>query len=72
MDASTLYNLMKPHLELLDPSEKKSLLKLINSSPPLKVTSHHRKVRPLSKAKNHLKEFCLREIEKEQKGYSVL
>lgn len=72
MDAITLYKLMKPHLELLNASEKNSLLKLINSSRPQKVTCHHRKVRSLTKAKKHLKEFCLREMEKEQESCPTL
>jgi hypothetical protein len=72
MDANTLYKLMKPHLELLSASEKKSLLKMVNSSRPGKITCQHRKVMPVTKAKMHLKEFCLQEIEKEQNGRTAL
>lgn len=67
MDANQLYSLMKPHLDLLDASEKNSLLKLMNTKTPEKVTCTHRKILPLSKAKEHLKKFCTREMEREQK-----
>lgn len=63
---------MKPHLDVLNPVEKDNFLKLITSSRPGKITCHHRKIRSVSKAKQHLKEFCLNEMKKEQKTHSVL
>lgn len=72
MDAITLYKLMKPHLALLTPSEKEFLSKMITTSQPEKITSHHRKIRSLTKAKEHLKQFCLNEIEKERKEHSIV
>ena len=66
MDAITIYKLIKPHLDLLDLSEKKALSKLIKTEKPLKMTCAHRKIRPISKAKEHLKNFCRREIEREK------
>lgn len=72
MDAKKLYRLMKPHLDLMDASERKSLLKLISTEKPQKLTCAHRKIRPLSKAKEHLKNFCNREMEKAQKNSAAM
>ncbi|NJW51346.1 hypothetical protein [Salinimicrobium oceani] len=70
MDAHTLYRIMKPHLDGLAPSEKDSLTKLINTRTPGKVTCHHRKIHSLSKAKEYLKNFCRREMERERQDQS--
>lgn len=65
MNAQTIYLLLKPHLQNLDPQEKKKLSDLICREKPLKVTRHHKKVLPFSKAKETLesgrKQFILRE-----------
>ena len=66
MDVTTIYKLMKPHLDLLNPSEKAALSKLINTRKPDRVTRTHRKKLPLSKAKEHLKTFCQTEMERER------
>jgi hypothetical protein len=66
MDVITIYKLMKPHLDLLNPSEKAALSKLINAQKPEKVTCQHRKKLSLSKAKEHLKKFCRSEMEREK------
>lgn len=65
MDAKTIYGLMKPYLEKLDHVEKESLSNLITSK-PTKVTCHHRKVFSITKAKEKLKKFCRREMEREK------
>lgn len=66
MDAKKIYGMIKPQLDLLDTAEKIALSKLIISKSPEKITCHHRKVRPLSKAKEYLKTFRRQEIEREQ------
>lgn len=66
MDANKIYKMIKPQLDLLDPSEKLTLSKLITSQRAEKITPHHRKVRPISKAKEFLKTFSRREMEREQ------
>lgn len=66
MDVNTIYKLMKPHLDLLNPSEKVALSKLISTEKPLRVTCGHRKKLSLSKAKKHLEVFCQREMERER------
>ncbi len=71
MDAKTMYRLMKPHLDLMNLSEKQALSKLINALPPSKNTCQHKKILSLSKAKENLKKVCLREMERErQKQFS--
>lgn len=71
MDARTIYNLMKPHLSTLDLSEKKMLSKLITKLPPQKVSCHHKKVVSLGKAKEKLKLFCRREMEREKQEKNI-
>ncbi|WP_029033508.1 hypothetical protein [Salinimicrobium terrae] len=66
MDVTTIYKLMKPHLDLLNPSEKAALSKLITSPKPSKVTCTHRKKLSITKAKEHLKIFCRQEMEREK------
>ncbi len=67
MDAKKIYSLIKPHLELLDTSEKKVLSQLISGNSPKKVTCHHRSITSLAKAKEKLKKVCIREMEREKK-----
>ena len=62
MDARLLYELIKPNLELLSPSEKIYFLKLISSRKAKKVTAQHRKVLPVKKAKERLKEVVRAEV----------
>lgn len=73
MDARTIYNLMKPHLSTLDISEKRMLSKLITKLPPRKISCNHKKVIPLAKAKEKLKQVCRREmeLEKQEKDLST-
>ena len=67
MDARTMFRMLKPHLDQLNPNEKKELSKLISTPIPGKVCCHHRKVYPLKKAKEKLKVFCRTEMAKEQR-----
>lgn len=66
MDARKIFKMIKPQLDLLDPSEKITLSKLITSREPEKITPHHRKVRSISKAKEYLKTFSRKEMERER------
>jgi D-aminopeptidase len=66
MDAQMIYKMMKPQLDLLDVSERKNLIKLIKAVPAKKVSSHHRKVLSLTKAKERLRNMCRREMKREQ------
>lgn len=66
MDATTIYKMMKPHLNKLNISEKRALSQLITKLPPHKISSHHRKVISVSKAKEKLKLMCSREMEREK------
>ena len=66
MDAKTIYGLMKPHLDKLDHIEKESLSNLITSKPTKVISWNHRKVFSLSKAKDKLKKFCRKEMEREK------
>lgn len=72
MDVDTLYKMMKPHLDLLNPSEKTSLSNLIISQKPRKGTSSHRRKFSVSKAKQKLRKFCSREMEKEKMEQAAL
>jgi hypothetical protein len=72
MDAITIYKLMKPHLDLLNSTEKAALSKLINTQKPDKVTCAHRRKLPLAKAKEQLRIFCRREMEREKAGRATL
>ncbi len=66
MDARTMFRMLKPHLDHMNPNEKKELSKLITTLPAGKICCHHRKVYPLKKAKENLKVFCQTEMAKEQ------
>lgn len=66
MDARKIFKMIKPQLELLDHSEKTTLSKLITSRKPEKISTLHRKVRPISNAKEFLKSYCKREMERER------
>lgn len=63
---------MKPHLDLLNPSEKATLSKLINAEKPRRVTCGHRRKFSVTKAKEHLEKFCLREMEREKLEHTAL
>lgn len=62
MDAKTIYKMMKPQLDLLEPSEKMNLSKLIGTMPAKRISCQHRKTFSLSKAKEKLRNMCNREI----------
>jgi hypothetical protein len=66
MDAITIYKLMKPHLDLLNPSEKATLSRLIKNKKPERVTCAHRRELSISKAKEFLKTFCKKEMQREK------
>ncbi|WZL89332.1 hypothetical protein VS868_00870 [Salinimicrobium sp. 3283s] len=72
MDAITIYKLMKPHLDLLNSSEKATLSKLIIAEKPSRVTCVHRKKLTLIKAKEQLKVFCQTEMEREKASMVTL
>ena len=60
MDATTLFNLIKPHLETMKPTEKRSFSQLIRGS------RKKRQVLSLSKAKEKLRLFRSREMMRER------
>lgn len=66
MDARTIFRLMKPHLDDMDTSEKKTLTDLITAAPIQKVRCHHKKVLTLKKAKENLKAVCQKEMQLEK------
>ena len=66
MDAKTIYKMMKPQLDLLEPSEKMYLSKLIGSLPAKKISCQHRKTFSLSRAKENLRRMCRVEMERER------
>lgn len=66
MDARTIYGLMKPYLDKLDHVEKESLSNLIARKPTKVISCTHRKVVSITKAKEKLKNFCRREMEREK------
>lgn len=66
MDAKTLYALLKPHLDLMEPVERECLSQLIKGS-SAKVFQRRRKILTLSGLKEKLKNFRNREIVREQK-----
>lgn len=67
MDVRTIYNLMKPHLENLDVSEKKALSRMISGVRPQKISCNHRTITSVAKAKEKLKMVCRREMEREKR-----
>ncbi len=71
MDAQTIYRLLKPHLDLMEPTEKRSLSNLISGMPKGGFSSGHRKITSVSKAKEKLKSYCKRQMELERnKGFN--
>ena len=72
MDVITIYKLMKPHLDMLNPSEKAALSKLIISRKPEKITCTHRRKLSITKAKEKLKTFCRREMQREKVEHTSL
>lgn len=71
MDAKKLYDLIKPNLELLSASEKKTFLRLISVGKARKMTATHRKVVPVKKAKEKLKEVVQAEIARQKEAGAV-
>lgn len=67
MDAQTMFRMMKPHLEVMDQSQKKMLSSLISALPAEKICGHHKKVLSVQRAKENLKEVCRREMIREKK-----
>lgn len=61
MDAKTIYSLLKPHLDSMKPTEKKSLSNLIIGIKERKFSRTKRRI-SLSKAKEKLKKFRRREM----------
>ena len=66
MDAQTIFRMMKPHLDQMDSSEKNTLSHLITTGPSPKVSSHHKKVWTVKKAKENLETVCRREMKSEK------
>lgn len=66
MKAKTLYNLLKPHLDLMEPTEKKSLSNLINGVRERNFDSCDRKI-SVRKAKEKLTFFRQNAIEMSRK-----
>lgn len=66
MDVRTMFRMLKPHLDQMNPNEKKELSNLITRLPSGKVSCHHRKVYSVDKAIENLKLFCRTEMAKEQ------
>lgn len=65
MNAQTIFRMMKPHLDLMNASEKAELSNLITALPSHKVCCHHRKVLTPEKAKKHLQSFCKQQMQLE-------
>lgn len=62
MDAKTLFNLIKPHLETMEITEKRSFTQLLSGSRP----GRRRKVLSLDRAKEKLRLFRSRAIQRER------
>ena len=60
MDANTLFNLIKPHLERMEPTEKRSFSLLIRGC------SKRKQILSLSRAKEKLRLFRSREMLRER------
>jgi len=60
MDATTLFKLIKPHLEKMEPTEKRSFSQLISGN------RKRRKILTLSRAKEKLRLFRSREMLRER------
>lgn len=71
MDAKKLYDLIKPNLDLLSASEKKIFLRLISGEKARKMTAGHRKVIPVKKAKENLKEIVRAEVARQNGAGAV-
>lgn len=67
MDAKTIFSLLKPHLESMEPREKKSLSNLIVGIRGKKSgAGGRRKIISLAKAKEKLRLFRSMEMERER------
>lgn len=71
MDAQTIYRLLKPHLELMEPTEKRSLTQLISDTPESGFSSRHRKITNVTQAKEKLKSYCKRQMELERNKSTI-
>ncbi|WP_424493808.1 hypothetical protein [Salinimicrobium sp. GXAS 041] len=65
MDAKTIYALLKPHLETMEPKEKKSLSNLIVGLRKKRSIKEKRRKLSLTKAKEKIRSFRKREMERE-------
>ncbi|GHA29274.1 hypothetical protein GCM10007103_08110 [Salinimicrobium marinum] len=68
MDAKTVYTILKPHLDKMEPQEKRSLSNLIVGLKKKKPFKSKRRVLSLSKAKERIRQFRKKEIEREFSG----
>ena len=65
MDAKTIYALLKPHLETMEPKEKKSLSNLIGGLRKRRSFKGKRRKLSLTKAKEKIRSFRKREMERD-------
>lgn len=65
MDAKTIYALLKPHLESMEPKEKKSLSNLISGLRKKESFKRKRQKLSLTKAKEKIRNFRKREMERD-------
>lgn len=63
MDAHTLFDLIRPHLDKMEPTEKKSFTQLIRGNG---ICRKRRQILSLSRAKEKLRIFRSREMLREQ------
>lgn len=68
MDAKTVYTLLKPHLDKMEPKEKRSLSNLIIGLKKKKPFKSKRRILSLSKAKERINQFRKKEIDREFSG----
>lgn len=66
MDAKTLFRLLRPHLDSMEPQEKKSLSKLIVGIRGKSLSGGRRKILSVAKAKEKLQLFRTMEMERER------
>jgi hypothetical protein len=64
MDAKTVYTILKPHLQKMEPKEKRSLSNLIIGLKK-KPFKSKRQILSLSKAKDRIRKFREKEIDRE-------
>ena len=66
MDAKTLFSLVKPHLQAMEPREKLSFTELVGGSSSGSTWPGRRKILSLDAAKSKLERFRRREMIKER------